>query len=77
MEDTPLDVPRLDDLRIRALMSKAELGRRAGMSYSMIKYIFNGEKKASPVTVAKLAMALGCKPADLLVRAKATRKRAA
>lgn len=64
MLDRVIDVARLVELRATRGWTKAELARRSGVSYSMIKYVEAGERQFSDVTAVKIARALGCTPDD-------------
>lgn len=53
-----VDVARLVTLRARRGWSMAELARQSGVSYSMVKYIFAGERQPSDEIAEKIAKAL-------------------
>jgi transcriptional regulator with XRE-family HTH domain len=57
---------RLKDLRLRAALSQADLGKKAGVARTTILRLEQGEPAPIPSTVRKLAKALGVKPAELL-----------
>jgi transcriptional regulator with XRE-family HTH domain len=76
MYDSLVDVPRHVALRADRGWSKAELARRSGVSYSMIKYVESGVCQYSDVTAAKVARAFGCSVKDFSTP-KATSKGAA
>jgi transcriptional regulator with XRE-family HTH domain len=54
-----VNVAKLVRLRAKRGLTMAELARRSGVSYSMIKYIHAGEKQPSDVLAEKIAKALG------------------
>lgn len=74
MHEGPVDVPAFVALRAAAGMTMAELARRSGVSYSLIKYVQAGERQFSDVTALKIAHAMGCHPDDFTV-SKVNRRR--
>ena len=56
----------LRQLRQSAGLSQRDLGRRSGVSPGTIYRLENGLRGAYPVTVRKLAAALGVSPAELV-----------
>lgn len=65
MEDYWVDGATLRRLRIRRMLTQAELGRRAGLSYTTISRIESGVRKAPHFTsIEKIADVLDVKPED-------------
>lgn len=71
-----IDVDALVALRAERDMSMAELARRSGVSYSLIKYVHAGTFQLSDRTAYKVAVALGCRAEDFS-RPKPGRREAA
>ena len=71
MPNQKTDVDRLEAIRVNRRMSLAELHRRSGVSYSMLKYVRRGEREFGEITRAKVADALECKVEDFTVGAAA------
>lgn len=69
-----VDVAKLVALRADRGFSKAELARRSGVSYSMIKYVEAGDSQFSDVTATKIAKALGCTIADFSAPTESVRR---
>jgi len=57
---------RLKELRQRAALSQADLGKKAGVARTTILRLEQGEPNVLPSTLRKLASALKVKPADLI-----------
>lgn len=55
-------------LRISKRMSQKELGKKAGVSDSMITYIENGQRALSKETGERIAAILGCTFTDLTTK---------
>jgi transcriptional regulator with XRE-family HTH domain len=58
-------VPGLRAARLQALLTQAQLGRRANLAPATIVRLEKGERPAQLATVAKLAAALGVEPREL------------
>jgi len=56
---------RLQELRIRAALTQAELAERAGLSRTTIVRLEQGDPNVLPSTLRKLARALKVKPVEL------------
>lgn len=56
----------LKDLRLRAAMSQADLGKKAGVARTTITRLEQGDPNVLPSTLRKLAQALKVKPTDLI-----------
>jgi len=61
---TPLT--HLKDLRLRAALSQADLGKKAGVARTTITRLEQGDPNVLPSTLRKLAQALKVKPTDLI-----------
>lgn len=61
MQRRVIDVEALLALRVARDMTMAELARRSGVSYSMIKYVHDGKFQFSDITAGRIADALGCR----------------
>jgi transcriptional regulator with XRE-family HTH domain len=59
-------VPRLRRLRVGQVLSQRDLAARAGVAANTIGELEAGKRRAYPVTVRKLARALGVPPQELL-----------
>jgi transcriptional regulator with XRE-family HTH domain len=59
-------VPRLRRLRVGRVLSQRDLAARAGVAVNTIAELEAGKRQAYPVTVRKLARALGVPPQELL-----------
>lgn len=61
-----MELPNLRAIRVRRLMTQAELAVRAGLTTASISRIETGTAKARISTVRRLADALDVNPDDLL-----------
>ncbi len=61
-----MELPGLREVRIRRLLTQAQLAMRAGMTPASISRIETGKSKARISTVRRLTDALGVDPRDLL-----------
>ena len=61
-----ISIPHLRQRRQTKGLSQRELGRLAGVSSGTVYRLENGLRGAYPVTLRKLAAALGVSPADLV-----------
>lgn len=59
-----IDVGALVRLRAQSGLTMAELARRSGVSYSLIKYVHSRERQFSDVTAHRIARVLDCTPED-------------
>lgn len=59
-----LNMPRLRELRLQAVLTQAELGQKAGVSRTTVVAAEKG-KRPRPRTIRALAKALGVKPQDI------------
>ncbi|MCQ9178730.1 helix-turn-helix transcriptional regulator [Streptomyces sp. IBSBF 2953] len=64
---TELDRGRLKRRRIEAGLNQTQLARRAGVSKQLLSMVENGNANFSPAYLGKVAEALQCTIADLLV----------
>lgn len=64
----PYDRKVLRRKRMEAGLSQAGLAELAKVSTSQISALECGDSGASPVALAAIAVALGCKPADLMIK---------
>jgi transcriptional regulator with XRE-family HTH domain len=55
----------LKELRIRKVMSQADLSRASGVTVSAICRLERGERKPRFVTIRKLALALNVDPGEI------------
>jgi transcriptional regulator with XRE-family HTH domain len=55
----------LKELRIKKVMSQADLSRESGVTVSAICRLERGERKPQFVTIRKLAKALNIDPGDI------------
>jgi transcriptional regulator with XRE-family HTH domain len=69
IEAVGLHTPSLLAWRNRKAYSQADLAKRAGISQTTIVRLEQGHP-ARPITIRKLASALGCEPADLMAEPK-------
>jgi len=60
-----MPVPRLRELRTRAIISQADLAQKSGVAEATINRLELGVRSARFVTVRKLADALGVAPGEL------------
>lgn len=67
MNPTPPPPNRIKEFRERAGLSMAALAEKAGMSSSQVNKLEKGERGLTDVWMRRLATALGCRPADLLL----------
>ena len=67
MLDRLIDVPALVALRAEREMTMAELARKSGVSYNMIKRVHARQAQFSDITARKIARALGCRPDDFSI----------
>lgn len=56
---------RLKELRLRAALSQADLGKKAGVARTTVTRLEQGDENVLPSTLRKLAAALRVKPTDL------------
>jgi transcriptional regulator with XRE-family HTH domain len=61
-----MDLPHLRDLRRRAVMSQEQLAQRSGVARDTISKLENGQRRAYPKTVHRLAEALSVDPRMLV-----------
>ena len=61
-----MDLPRLRDLRRRAVMSQEDLAERSGVARDTISKLETGQRGAYPSTIRKLAAGLDVEPGMLL-----------
>jgi transcriptional regulator with XRE-family HTH domain len=61
-----IDGEKVRAARHRNAWTQRELGQRAGLTFSTICRIENGQQNPHPTTVRKLAAVLGVKPEELL-----------
>ncbi|WP_273843417.1 helix-turn-helix domain-containing protein [Rubrobacter calidifluminis] len=61
-----MDLPHLRELRRRAVMSQEQLAQRSGVARDTISKLENGQRRAYPKTVHKLAAALSVDPRVLV-----------
>jgi transcriptional regulator with XRE-family HTH domain len=71
LPDTPREnrvvkIPRLRELRERALLTQADLAAKSGVSEVTINRVERGRHEPRISTARKLAEALGAKPAELM-----------
>jgi transcriptional regulator with XRE-family HTH domain len=59
-------VPRLRDVRLRRLVTQADLAERSGLAVSTISALEQGSHTAALGTVRRLATALGVEPEALM-----------
>ena len=60
-----VDGAKLKALRRRKMLSLRELGERSGVAFDNINKLENGQRRAQPRTLRKLAEALGVEPHEL------------
>lgn len=77
MHGRVVDVEALVRLRAQKQLTMAELARRSGVSYSLIKYVHAGDRQFSDVTAHRIARALGCAPEDFSTPKPSTGRAAA
>jgi transcriptional regulator with XRE-family HTH domain len=65
-----VNVERLKELRRERVLSLRELEERSGVSYNTIWRLEDGRQGAHPLTVRKLAEALGVDPKELIREAR-------
>jgi transcriptional regulator with XRE-family HTH domain len=70
MRDSLLNAAALNTLREEAGMSMAELARRAGVSYSYMKYLAYGQRQPTDTCAFAIANALECHPDDFSIDKK-------
>jgi len=58
-------MPTLKELRIRKVMSQADLSRESGVTVSAICRLEKGERSPQFVTIRKLARALNVEPSEI------------
>jgi transcriptional regulator with XRE-family HTH domain len=58
---------RLRELRVRAKLSQAEVGRRSGIHRPIVARVERGVHDPGLDTVARLCTAIGCKLRDVLI----------
>ena len=61
-----MDLPRLRDLRRRAVMSQEDLAEKSGVARDTISKLETGQRGAYPSTIRKLAAGLDVEPRMLL-----------
>ena len=57
-----MDLPRLRDLRRRAVMSQEDLAEKSGVARDTISKLETGQRGAYPSTIRKLAAGLDVEP---------------
>lgn len=58
-------MPTLRELRIRRIMSQADLSRETGIAESTISHLELGKQRPTFQTIRKLAEALGVEPSEI------------
>jgi DNA-binding XRE family transcriptional regulator len=58
-------MPTIKELRLSKLMSQRTLSKLAGITHATISRIETGKQKASDLTKARIAKALGCDIKDI------------
>jgi transcriptional regulator with XRE-family HTH domain len=58
-------MPTLKELRVKRVMSQADLARESGVTISAICRLERAQRKPRFVTIRKLAKALGVNPSDI------------
>ncbi len=61
-----MDLPHLRRLRQRAVLSQDQLAQRSGVARDTISKLENGQRRAYPSTIRKLATGLEVEPGMLL-----------
>jgi transcriptional regulator with XRE-family HTH domain len=63
-----VDAAKLTRFREEQVLSQRELARTAGVTHATVWRLENGFDRARPLTVRKLAEALGVEPKELILR---------
>ena len=65
-----LNPQKLNLAMARACLTSRELQIKAGISDSSLSHILSGKQKARPLTIGKIAKALGVDPVELIEEAQ-------
>ena len=56
---------KLKELRLKAVLSQEDLGRKAGISPATVNRLERDKQKPNFITIRKLAKALGVEPGEI------------